>query len=166
MLCESEVVLEILRACGSHEVVGFIDDDKEKQGQAIRDIKVIGRMDEVPTLMKKYGIQGGIVAIGNNPQRRELSAQLSVSPATVSHGWQALARSGLVVSRGRSGTFVTDVAASTASSRPAVGKSAARRGASSSSGAGRGGARLNAERNSSMLSRIGFSTVSIEAMNS
>ncbi|MFJ4651716.1 PLP-dependent aminotransferase family protein [Nocardia sp. NPDC088792] len=40
------------------------------------------------------------------PTVRELSAQLGVSPATVSHGWQALSQAGLVVSRGRSGTFV------------------------------------------------------------
>ncbi len=40
------------------------------------------------------------------PTVRAMAAHLGVSPATVSHGWQALARSGLVVTRGRSGTFV------------------------------------------------------------
>lgn len=43
------------------------------------------------------------------PTVRELSSQLGVSPATVSHGWRALAQAGLVVSKGRSGTFVTGV---------------------------------------------------------
>ncbi|WP_280266923.1 PLP-dependent aminotransferase family protein [Nocardia wallacei] len=42
------------------------------------------------------------------PTVRELSGQLGVSPATVSHGWKALAQAGLVVSRGRSGTFVAE----------------------------------------------------------
>jgi len=46
------------------------------------------------------------------PTVRELSAQLGVSPATVSHGWQALSQAGLVVSRGRSGTFVAEAKAS------------------------------------------------------
>ncbi|MFR9750936.1 PLP-dependent aminotransferase family protein [Nocardia sp. 004] len=51
------------------------------------------------------------------PTVRELSAQLGVSPATVSHGWRALAQAGLVVSRGRSGTFVTGGGAEPAPSR-------------------------------------------------
>lgn len=72
----AKVVLEVLRAAGKHEVVGFIDDDKGKQGQAIGDLQVIGAMNEVPALMKEHGIEAGIVAIGNNPQRRALSAQL------------------------------------------------------------------------------------------
>ncbi|HEX3678122.1 MAG TPA: aminotransferase class I/II-fold pyridoxal phosphate-dependent enzyme, partial [Galbitalea sp.] len=40
------------------------------------------------------------------PTVRELAAELSVSPATVSHAWQALAGVGLIISRGRSGSFV------------------------------------------------------------
>ncbi|WP_431970572.1 PLP-dependent aminotransferase family protein [Nocardia sp. bgisy134] len=51
------------------------------------------------------------------PTVRELSRRLGVSPATVSHGWRALAQAGLVVSRGRSGTFVAESGARPASSR-------------------------------------------------
>ncbi len=40
------------------------------------------------------------------PTVREIALGLGVSPATVSAAWQALARAGLIVSRGRSGTFV------------------------------------------------------------
>jgi DNA-binding transcriptional MocR family regulator len=40
------------------------------------------------------------------PTVRELAADLAVSPATVSGAWQALGAVGLVVSRGRAGTFV------------------------------------------------------------
>ena len=50
---------------------------------------------------------GELIAGDRLPTVRELSAELGVSPATVSHGWRALSRSGLVESRGRSGTFVT-----------------------------------------------------------
>lgn len=65
------------------------------------------------------GIAGAIARMINTgellpgdrlPTVRALSQQLGVSPATISHGWQALARSGLVVSRGRSGTFVAESA--------------------------------------------------------
>ncbi|MBF6214057.1 aminotransferase class I/II-fold pyridoxal phosphate-dependent enzyme [Nocardia puris] len=51
------------------------------------------------------------------PTVRELSSRLGVSPATVSHGWRALAQAGLVVSRGRSGTFVAEGGARPAASR-------------------------------------------------
>ncbi|MGC4934991.1 aminotransferase class I/II-fold pyridoxal phosphate-dependent enzyme [Gordonia sp. DT30] len=52
-------------------------------------------------------IRAGELVPGDRlPTVRHLAAQLGVSPATVSHGWKALARSGLVISRGRSGTFV------------------------------------------------------------
>ncbi|MFC6356112.1 aminotransferase-like domain-containing protein [Luethyella okanaganae] len=40
------------------------------------------------------------------PTVRELAETLGVSPATVSHAWQALARAGLIESRGRAGSFV------------------------------------------------------------
>jgi DNA-binding transcriptional MocR family regulator len=52
-------------------------------------------------------IASGDLAPGDRlPTVRELAAELSVSPATVSHAWQALAGVGLIVSRGRSGSFV------------------------------------------------------------
>lgn len=61
------------------------------------------------------GIAGGIarlittgdLAPGDRlPTVRELAADLGVSPATVSHAWQRLAATGLITSRGRSGSFV------------------------------------------------------------
>ncbi|MES2170180.1 MAG: GntR family transcriptional regulator, partial [Actinomycetota bacterium] len=52
-------------------------------------------------------ISSGDLAPGDRlPTVRELAADLSVSPATVSHAWQALSGVGLIVSRGRSGSFV------------------------------------------------------------
>lgn len=72
----AKVVLEVLRAARGQEVVGFIDDDLEKQGHTIKDLQVMGTMADVPRLMKEQGITAGIVAIGDNPRRRQLSTQL------------------------------------------------------------------------------------------
>lgn len=46
------------------------------------------------------------------PTVRELAGALGVSPATVSQAWQALARAGLIESRGRAGSFVRPTAPS------------------------------------------------------
>ncbi|MGO4105572.1 PLP-dependent aminotransferase family protein [Leifsonia sp. YAF41] len=56
-------------------------------------------------------IASGALAPGDRlPTVREFAALLGVSPATISHAWQALGSVGLIVSRGRSGTFVLDTA--------------------------------------------------------
>jgi DNA-binding transcriptional MocR family regulator len=56
-------------------------------------------------------ISSGRLAPGERlPTVRDLAALLGVSPATISHAWQALSGAGLIVSRGRSGTFVREPA--------------------------------------------------------
>jgi DNA-binding transcriptional MocR family regulator len=58
-------------------------------------------------------VAAGELAPGDRlPTVRVVATELGVSPATVSHAWQALARAGLIVSRGRAGSFVrsTDAA--------------------------------------------------------
>lgn len=56
-------------------------------------------------------VNAGEVAPGSRlPTVRELAGALGVSPATVSQAWQALARAGLIESRGRAGSFVRDAA--------------------------------------------------------
>lgn len=52
-------------------------------------------------------IRSGELPAGSRlPTVRELAASLQVSPATVSHAWQALAGAGLILVRGRAGTTV------------------------------------------------------------
>jgi DNA-binding transcriptional MocR family regulator len=54
-------------------------------------------------------ISSGRLAVGDRlPTVRELASELGVSPATVSQAWQALGSVGLIVSRGRNGTFVRE----------------------------------------------------------
>ena len=55
-------------------------------------------------------ITSGDLAPGDRlPTVRGLADDLGVSPATVSHAWQTLASAGLIMSRGRSGSFVRSV---------------------------------------------------------
>lgn len=52
-------------------------------------------------------ITSGRIAPGERlPTVRALAEELGVSPATISHAWQALGRAGLIISRGRAGSFV------------------------------------------------------------
>lgn len=54
-------------------------------------------------------ITSGELAPGDRlPTVRVVAADLGVSPATVSGAWQALRRTGMIVSRGRAGSFVRD----------------------------------------------------------
>ncbi|MGL4599630.1 MAG: acetyltransferase, partial [Bacteroidia bacterium] len=72
----AKVVLEILLAMGNFSVVGFIDDDASKHGTKIRNYPVLGGMNAIPKLKTELNIEAGIVAIGHNTMRRELSKQL------------------------------------------------------------------------------------------
>jgi sugar O-acyltransferase (sialic acid O-acetyltransferase NeuD family) len=72
----AKVVLEIIQAQRKYEVIGFIDDNLINKGINIRNIPVIGTMSDLPQLIEKYNISGGIVAIGNNQQRRNLGLKI------------------------------------------------------------------------------------------
>ncbi|GAA4191887.1 aminotransferase class I/II-fold pyridoxal phosphate-dependent enzyme [Gryllotalpicola kribbensis] len=64
-------------------------------------------------------ISAGELAPGERlPTVRELAAAYGVSPATVSHAWQTLLGAGLIVARGRAGSFVRDQGATDASWLP------------------------------------------------
>lgn len=62
-------------------------------------------------------ITSGRLAPGDRlPTVRGLAKQLGISPATVSHAWQALAAAGMIESHGRNGSFVRAMVAPEASS--------------------------------------------------
>jgi DNA-binding transcriptional MocR family regulator len=70
-------------------------------------------------------ISSGRLAVGDRlPTVRELASELGVSPATVSQAWQALGSVGLIVSRGRNGTFVREPSLQRSNSRSAANHSA------------------------------------------
>ncbi len=72
----AKVVLEIIQAQGKYVVAGFIDDNLYGKGITIRNIPVIGTMSDLPHLINEFDLYGGIVAIGNNPLRRNLGLKI------------------------------------------------------------------------------------------
>lgn len=72
-----KVVLEILQATKRFEVVGFVDDDPAKTGSNIRGLPVIGSTRDLDRLLDDFGVQGGIVAIADNRQRRRLGNMIT-----------------------------------------------------------------------------------------
>ncbi|MBI4058816.1 aminotransferase class I/II-fold pyridoxal phosphate-dependent enzyme [Candidatus Microgenomates bacterium] len=46
-----------------YQVVGFIDDDKTKIGKDIKGVKILGKIDELLLLIKKYSVDGILIAI-------------------------------------------------------------------------------------------------------
>ena len=63
------VVLDIVRAAGLYRPVGFIDANPLLQGERIDGLRVIGDPSNLG-LLKERGIEGAIVAIGDNATRR------------------------------------------------------------------------------------------------
>ena len=72
----AKVVLEIIQAEGRYEVAGFVDDNLFGKDIDIRNIPVIGTTKDLAELKQKFSLFGGIVAIGNNPLRRELGRKI------------------------------------------------------------------------------------------
>jgi sugar O-acyltransferase (sialic acid O-acetyltransferase NeuD family) len=69
------VVLDILRAEGKHNPVGFIDADPQLKGQKIGGVEVLGQANLLPKL-KGQKVKGAIVAIGDNHARRSYAKKL------------------------------------------------------------------------------------------
>lgn len=67
-----KVVLDILRAAGDVNPVGFIDADASLAGTTVAGLEVLGGPNLLPKLRKKYS--HAIVAIGDNRARRRYAA--------------------------------------------------------------------------------------------
>jgi UDP-perosamine 4-acetyltransferase len=64
-----KVVLEILQLSGDFGIAGFIDADSARQGERIelagQSYEILGAINQIPKL-KKQGVTGAVVAIGDN----------------------------------------------------------------------------------------------------
>jgi UDP-perosamine 4-acetyltransferase len=69
-----KVVLDILRAAGQHNVVGFLDANRSLAGSTLCDVPVLGGMNLLPKLRQQKRIAAAIVAIGDNRARRSCAS--------------------------------------------------------------------------------------------
>lgn len=70
------VVLDILLQAGRHDVVGFLDNNPAIIARRVDGIPVYGTIDELESLVTELGIDGLIVAIGDNGTRRGLARRI------------------------------------------------------------------------------------------
>ncbi|RRQ50900.1 transferase [Maribacter algicola] len=74
------VVLDCIEKEGKYKVIGFIDSFKKK-GAIINGYPILGTEFDLPFLIDKYNIRGGIVAIGDNWIRSSMVDRINkISP--------------------------------------------------------------------------------------
>lgn len=71
------VVLDILTCAHEHEVLGFVDSDLALTGRRIDGLPVLGALNELPRLREALGVQGAIVAVGDNGVRRAQAGRVA-----------------------------------------------------------------------------------------
>lgn len=69
------LVHDIVQQAGRHRVVAFLDSDPTRRGQRIDGVPVLGGLEMVAPLRAR-GIDGAVVAIGDNRVRVELASRL------------------------------------------------------------------------------------------
>ncbi len=70
------VVLDILLNAAEHEVVGFVDSNTKLIGRRMDGRPVIGDLSCLPRLRDQGGVEGVVVAIGDNHVRREFAERV------------------------------------------------------------------------------------------
>ena len=69
------VVLDILMRAGSHRVIGFLDSNPDLRGRRMDGVPILGGIEVLPDL-RKDGLAGAVVAIGDNGVRRSFADQI------------------------------------------------------------------------------------------
>ena len=73
-----KVILDILRASRQYNVIGFLDANEALHGTTVGGAPVLGHLNHLPKL-KKGGLAGAIVAIGDNRVRRSYAQKLAAA---------------------------------------------------------------------------------------
>jgi sugar O-acyltransferase (sialic acid O-acetyltransferase NeuD family) len=77
------VVLDILLRAGEHDVVGFVDSNPQLRGRRVDGRTVLGGLSVVPRLRDERGIEGAVVAIGDNGVRRDFADRVDDAGLTL-----------------------------------------------------------------------------------
>lgn len=70
------VVLDILINQDRHEVLGFIDSNSNLAGRRVDGRRVLGDLAALPRIRDRMGVEGAVVAIGDNGVRRDFADQI------------------------------------------------------------------------------------------
>ena len=72
----AKVILDIISNEQKYEIAGFIDNELD-EGQEILNHKVLGADKDLISLIKKNSIFGGVIAVGNNYSRENISQKIN-----------------------------------------------------------------------------------------
>ncbi|WP_338358908.1 acetyltransferase [Yeosuana marina] len=67
----AKVVIDIIERQNTYQILGLIDSFKEV-GASLLGYKILGTEEDLPDLIKKHDIYGGIIAVGDNWKRSQL----------------------------------------------------------------------------------------------
>ncbi len=90
-----KVLIDALFSVGDIEIVGVLDDDEKRIGQQVLGIPVVGSTVELPSLARKYRVDGTALGIGNNYVREQKFRQVKaagISVVSVIHASACISR--------------------------------------------------------------------------
>ncbi len=79
----AKVIVDILERSSQYSIVGFIDDFKEKNTSFLG-YEILGKTEDIPDLIVKTNLKGGIIAIGDNWVRKNVRDKIiSLAPSFI-----------------------------------------------------------------------------------
>jgi sugar O-acyltransferase (sialic acid O-acetyltransferase NeuD family) len=73
----AKVIIDIIEKEKKYNIIGLIDEFKET-GETILDYKIIGKEKDLPFLIKKHSLVGGVIAIGDNWIRSKVCGKIKL----------------------------------------------------------------------------------------
>ena len=73
----AKVIIDIIEKEGKYKIIGLLDAFK-KPGMVSFGYQIIGKEENLPTLIKKYSVIGGIIAIGDNWVRNQVCQKIRI----------------------------------------------------------------------------------------
>lgn len=71
----AKVIIDIVRRAGRYAIAGLLDEHREV-GEQTLGCQVIGRENQLPTLVKAHGLTGVVIAVGDNDVRAAIASRV------------------------------------------------------------------------------------------